>query len=291
MLNNKEKNINYLLENYSVKSKEEIIKDLNLSWSYIQKLACLNHIKKGKNESSNDWKFKNLIDYTDNISMYWIGFMIADGHIYSKRNIQINLSIKDKNHLLKIQEHIGNISISLSDSQIRAIISDRKTIGLLSSDFKWISNKTKNPVEIPNYLSNDSLFSLIIGFIDGDGSINKKGHIFIKCDKSWRSNLEYFYYILTGEKKSFNLTSDGLSIIYILKLKTLFEIKQKAQELDLPIMSRKWNRIKNRVIKSEKYDIVKELLNKNYTIKEVIHKTKFGQTLVYKVYKEIYKKI
>ena len=37
MLNNKEKNINYLLENYSVKSKEEIIKDLNLSWSYIQK--------------------------------------------------------------------------------------------------------------------------------------------------------------------------------------------------------------------------------------------------------------
>lgn len=63
MLNNKEKNINYLLENYSVKSKEEIIKDLNLSWSYIQKLACLNGIKKGRNESPNDWKFKKLIDY------------------------------------------------------------------------------------------------------------------------------------------------------------------------------------------------------------------------------------
>lgn len=289
MLNNKEKNINYLLENYSVKSKDEIIKELNLSWSYIQKLACLNGIKKGRNESVNDWKFKKLIDYSDNISMYWLGFMIADGHIYNKSNIQINLSIKDKLHLLKIQEHIGDISISLNDSQIRATISDRKTTGVLSNDFKWLSNKTKNPIEIPNFISKDALFSLIIGFIDGDGTINKKGHIFIKCDKSWKSNLEYFYYILTGEEKYFNITSDGLSIVYISKLKSLFKIKKRAEDLKLPLMLRKWNRIKSRTIKSDKYDIVKELLNMNYTIKEVIEKTKFGQTLVYRVYKEINK--
>jgi hypothetical protein len=287
MLNNKEKNINYLLENYSVKSKEEIIKDLNLSWSYIQKLACLNGIKKGRNESPNDWKFKKLIDYNDNISMYWIGFIIADGHIYNKSNIQINLSIKDKLHLLKIQNHIGDISIILSDSQIRATISDRKTSSVLSNDFKWLSNKTKNPIEIPNFISKDALFSLIIGFIDGDGTINKKGHIFIKCDKSWKNNLEYFYYTLTGEKKVFNITGDGLSIVYILKLKTLFKIKEKSKKLKLPLMVRKWDRIKNRTIKSDKYDIIKKLLNSNYTIKEVIDKTNFGQTLVYRVYKEI----
>lgn len=289
MLNNKEKNINYLLNNYSVKSKDEIIKELNLSWSYIQKLACLNGIKKGRNESANDWKFKKLIDYSDNISMYWLGFMIADGHIYNKSNIQINLSIKDKPHLLKIQEHIGDISINLNNSQIRATISDRKTASELSNDFKWLSNKTKNPIEIPNFISKDALFSLIIGFIDGDGTINKKGHIFIKCDKSWKSNLEYFYYILTGEEKDFDTTSDGLSIVYIVKLKSLFQIKKKAEDLNLPLMFRKWNRIKSRIIKSDKCDIVKELLNMNYTIKEVIEKTKFGQTLVYRVYKEINK--
>ena len=127
MLNNKEKSIQYLLENYSIKSKDEILSDLNLSWSYIQKLACLNGIKKGRNESSNDWKFKKLIDYSDNISMYWIGFIIADGHIYRKKRIQINLSIKDKSHLLRIQEHIGKISINLYNTQIRANINDRKT--------------------------------------------------------------------------------------------------------------------------------------------------------------------
>jgi len=289
MLNNKEKNIKYLLENYSVKSKEEIIKELDLSWSYIQKLACLNGIKKVRNESPNDWKFKKLIDYSDNISMYWLGFMIADGHIYNKSNIQINLSIKDKLHLLKIQNHIGDISISLSDSQIRATISDRKTVSILSNDFKWLSNKTKNPIEIPNFISKDALFSLIIGFIDGDGTINKKGHIFIKCDKSWKDNLENFYFILTNENKVFNLTGDGLSIIYILKLKSLFKIKERAEKLNLPLMVRKWNRIRNRTIKSDKHEIVKELLNNNYTIKEVINKTKFGNTLVYRVYKEINK--
>jgi hypothetical protein len=289
MLNNKEKNINYLLENYSVKSKDEIIKELNLSWSYIQKLACLNGIKKGRNESSNDWKFKKLIDYNDNISMYWLGFMIADGHIYNKSNIQINLSIKDKLHLLRIQEHIGNISINFTDSQIRATISDRRTVNVLANDFEWASNKTKNPIKIPNFLSKDALFSLIIGFIDGDGTINKKGHIFVKCDGSWKNNLEYFYYILTGEKKIFNSTSDGLSIIYILKFNNLIQIKERAKLLNLPIISRKWDRIKSRIFKSDKYEIVKTLLNEGNSIKETIDKTKFGQTLVYRVYKEINK--
>jgi len=289
MLNNKEKSIKYLLENYSVKSKVEIQNDLNLSWSYIQKLACLNGIKRTSNESPNDWRYKKLINYNDNISMYWIGFMIADGHISKKKNIQINISIKDKLHLLKITEHIGNISINLTDSQIRATINDRRTTSVLSNDFKWLSNKTKNPIEIPKIISEDSLFSLIIGFIDGDGTINKKGHIFVKCDGSWKNNLEYFYYILTGEKKVFNLTSDGLSIIYILKFKNLIQIKERAKLLNLPIMSRKWDRIENKVFKSDKYEIVKTLLKEGNSIKETIDKTNFGQTLVYKVYKEINK--
>lgn len=287
MLNNKVKIISYLSENYPNGSKSEIINNLGLSWSYIQKLACLNGIKRERNESSSDWRFKKLIDYSDNISMYWIGFMIADGHIYKKSSIQINLSIKDKDHLTKIMSHIGDVSINSNDSQVRLTISDRRTTNKLSEDFNWLSNKTKNPVNIPSQISSDALFSLIIGFIDGDGTINKRGQIFIKCDKSWKENLEYFYQILTGEKKSFDLTSNGLSIIYILKLKTIFEIKKRAENLNLPIMSRKWERVKSRLVKGDKYDIVKELIKDGYCIKEILSKTKFSQSLVYRVKKDL----
>jgi len=54
-------------------------------------------------------------------------------------------------------------------------------------------------------------------------------------------------------------------------------------------MSRKCDRIENKVFKSDKYEIVKTLLKEGNSIKETIDKTNFGQTLVYKVYKEINK--
>lgn len=138
MLNNFEL-INYLYENYPIKTKSEILAELNLSWSYIQKIACINKIKKGRNESINDNKYIKLIDYTDNISLYWIGFIIADGHIYRSNNIQINISIKDKDYLLNIINHIGNIPFTTSKGVIRMTISDRPTVNKLSNDFRLLS--------------------------------------------------------------------------------------------------------------------------------------------------------
>ena len=63
------------------------------------------------------------------------------------------------------------------------------------------TNKTKNIPTIPK-LNDDQFFSLIIGFIDGDGSIHKYGnYLTIKCGKSWKNILEDFYEFLTKEKK------------------------------------------------------------------------------------------
>lgn len=286
---NKEKIVEYLIHNYPSKSKKEILSELNLSWSYIQKLACINKIKKGKNESGNDSKYQKLIDYNDNITLYWIGFIIADGHLYRKSNIQINISLRDKEHLLKINKHIGHTPFILTKNSIRMTISDRTTIDKLSSDFNLVSNKTKNPISIPDFLSDDGIFSLIVGFIDGDGTINKKGHLFIKCDESWKEILEKFYYKLTGEFREFKLTSDNLSIIYILKLKQLISIKRKAQSLNLPIMERKWNRIEDRILKEDKFNIILKLINNGHTVSDLIKKGEFSQSLIYKVYNSLKK--
>ena len=276
----------YLSENYSKKSKNDIILDLKLSWRYIQKMANIFKIKRNFNESNNSFSHKILLSY-DNISCYWIGFILADGHITKNKYIQINLSIKDREHLLKIENHIGKITKYEDINKVYIRIFDKPTVISISNAFKWRSNKTKYPPQIPHFLNEDQLFSLIIGFIDGDGSISKKGNIRIKCDSSWKNILEYFYKFLTKEDKQFKITSDNCSMIYISKYKIIKEIKNKAIQLNLPIMERKWDRIPTKHLKSDKFDLVKNLFLTGKSFNEIKLETKFSDSLLYKVKREI----
>ena len=162
---NKEQLRDYLLINYPNVSKEIIIKDLGLSWNYIQKKAHIFNIKRDLYESKNNSKYSKLVEY-DNISCYWLGFILADGHITKDKRIQINLSKKDRLHILKIIDHLGDVKVYENESRISIVLSDKITIDKIITDFNWRSNKTKVPPVIPNWLTNDQLFSLIIGFID-----------------------------------------------------------------------------------------------------------------------------
>lgn len=243
---------NYLTENYSIKSKNEIVQDLGLSWGYIQKMVCLFGLKREFNEFKYSFSIRKFLEL-DYESCYWIGFMLADGHISRVKNIQINLSIKDKEHIYRLEKFIGHkLSIYEDKNKIRCVIQDRPTIDQISKIFKWKTNKTKNPPIIPNEINGDKLFSLIIGFIDGDGSITKNGNcIRIKCDKSWKNIIEFFYENLTGEKREFDITSDHCSVIRVTKYKELERIKNKANDMKLPIMKRKWDRIIDRDLKTK----------------------------------------
>lgn len=275
---------NYLIDNYSLKSKEEIVKELGLSWGYIQKMAHLFNIKREFNESKKSFKLSKLLD-DSNISYYWIGFIIADGHISKYNNIQINLNKKDINHLNKLKIYLqSDIKLHIKGNIVRSTFTDVPTIIKLKNKFKWKSNKTKSPVDISN-LNEEQLFSLIIGFIDGDGSINSKS-ITVKCDKKWKDTLNYFYYCLIGEYKEFNYV-DNCSIFYINKHEYLKSIKIKALSLSLPIMERKWDKINlNKIMKYEKSDIVYDLLSKGKSVND-IKEMGFSISLIYSVKNKI----
>lgn len=274
----------YLIDNYSKKSKDEIVKELDLSWSYIQKMAHLFNIKREFNESKKSFKLSKLLD-DSNVSYYWIGFIIADGHISKYNNIQINLNKKDINHLNKLKRYLkSDINLHVKGNVVRAIFTDVPTIINLKNKFKWKSNKTKNPVDISN-LSDEQLFSLIIGFIDGDGSINNKS-ITVKCDKKWKNILNKFYYCLVGEYKEFNYV-DNCSIFYINKHEYLKSIKIKALSLSLPIMERKWDKINiNKIMKYEKSDVVYDLLSKGKSVNDIMEMG-FSRSLIYSVKKRL----
>lgn len=238
-----EKEIEYLKENYSILPKKELIEKLNRSWVSIQKKCHFLNLKRGFNESSiYSFSLEKLLNF-DNESCYWLGFLLADGHISKSENIQLNLSMKDKNHVLKLERFIGHkIPKYETKKTIRTNISDRPTIQKIKYLFKWKTNKTKYPPIIPDIITGDKLFSLIIGFIDGDGSI-KKGGLYVRCDWNWHNLLDFFYFELTQNIKDFKKTTDGCSIFYICRKKLLRSIKDKAEQLSLPIMDRKWKKL------------------------------------------------
>lgn len=279
----------YLIVNYSKKSKFEITSDLGLSWSYIQKMAHLLNIKREFNESRKSFSLSKLLDGS-NKSLYWIGFILADGHLSKSNTLQINLNERDSNHLHSLREYLrSDIKISIKNGIVRCVFTDVPSIIELKKMFSWQSNKTKNPIQLPN-LTNEQLFSLIIGFIDGDGSINSrqcKTSLHVKCDKSWREILSIFHFHLVGEYKKFNDVG-GCSIFYISKTEKLRDIKRRALGLDLPIMIRKWNKIDlNKVMKYDKSKIVLDLIISGKTLKD-IKKLGYSRSLIYSTMKKYY---
>ena len=285
---------NYLRENYSTKSKHEILNDLKLSWSYIQKIACLSGLKKGNNENKCDGSCTKILDYNNNITCYWLGFLLADGHLGKNFNIRLNISIKDKDHISKIQDHIGRGKIYKNESVITLILSDKKTFRKLANDFNWTPNKTKNPPTIPKSIIGDQLFSLIIGFIDGDGTISKKSnnYICVTCDGSWKNIINYFYIVLTKETKIFPLMKNGLCRFYFGKHKLMKSIKDRAIRLKLPILNRKWDRIMdNRILKQDKLGIIKKLIQENQTQEDILKQTNFSISSFYKAKRDLKKEI
>lgn len=277
--------INYLIENYSKKSKSEITDELGISWSYIQKIASLNGIKRGFCENKNGGKYSILTKYDDVKSCYWLGFMLADGNISKKNNMMLNLGIKDKDHILKIENHIGKTSVYCqNDNIVRVVLNDSVTFKKIASDFDWKPNKTMNPPVLCESMPHDSIFSMAVGFIDGDGCIDERYGLSVKCDGSWQDILNYFYLILTGDHKKYEINNNGYSVFRINSMIKLKEIKKKIMALDIPAMDRKWNKIDiNRIYKSEKESIISEMLNNGDPMELILEKTGFSKTLYYSV--------
>lgn len=171
---------------------------------------------------------------------YWIGFIMADGHISNCR-LSITLSNKDENHLKKLAD-----KLKVKVRKIKA--NDQRRISLMNKDvicdivdrFNISNNKTNTPCDISK-ITGDNLKSLSIGFIDGDGNIrnlwNRKDFaIRVKCHKSWLENLK----IMFPDENCF-VNNQGYANVNISNTTTCKELKTFAIENDLPIMERKWD--------------------------------------------------
>ena len=269
--------INYLTEHYPLKEPNEMCVDLNRTWDAIKIQAR----KMGLFRDLDTYKtttLGNLLDMSHE-SLYWIGFILADGHISATYRLIIALSGKDETHLRKLSEKInGKITnrinrstFSTSNEYVSMVavlsVQDKKNLKLLAEKFDIHPNKTYNPPDFTKYsLTDEQWLSLLIGFIDGDGHINKLRrsnqniNIVIKNHSSWFQNLDLFKEKLCKvaqipSNMRTRINKQGYAVLVISNGYLIEFLTQHVVKHNLPVLERKWTKIENsRLRNSTQYD-------------------------------------
>jgi hypothetical protein len=252
----------YLTMHYAEEDKEKIMENIpNRSWDAIKLRAAKLGVKRSY-KFRRDSKLAVLLDNSLE-SFYWIGFLLADAHFSSKKRIILKLSDKDEEHIARFADYISSkYSVSsrkLGDKEYPTVTitaQDIDVVPKLCNIFDISSNKTENPPNMGIYcFLPEQLFSLTIGFIDGDGSITKLHNrpdvnLRVKCHNTWIANLlimEHTLYTITNnpvkEPPLTNINNQGYAQFCISNNKIIKAIKSKAIEYKLPIMNRKWDKI------------------------------------------------
>ena len=298
-----EKNI--LKKHYKNTEKEKLKKMLpERSWTGIMQYAEKLDIKRGY-DLIRATNVKKLLLETPK-AYYWMGFLMADGHFTVKR-ITVGLSIKDVEHIKKFAKFIsanyskgnskccgkyyGNCSVKAANSDI---------VPLLRQKFGIQNNKTHHPCHIVKIKNKDLLLSLIIGFIDGDGSISKQTNrtdafMRIKCHSSWLFNLQFISNTICKDcdlkPNIAKINKQGYAAVAFSNSIILKFLKAKGKELKLPVLKRKWNLIdENYISKFEKYKYIVEEVRilveeglTGYKIAQILNRSNVG---IYRIIKK-----
>lgn len=170
----------YLNENKTLKNIGEYY---NVSKTVINRVLKENNIELRKRTH----KIKCNYDIFEKIDSpekaYWLGFLAADGCNYRRKQnaiISLNISAKDKEHLLKfkefcqldqeITEFVTSVGFSNNTPMCRLQIYSSKMSDDLTD--KGIVPKKSLILEPPN-INEQYYLPFILGYFDGDGSIFK----------------------------------------------------------------------------------------------------------------------
>ena len=186
-------------------------------------------------------------------TFYWVGFILADGYITKNNRLKIRIAEKDLLHLKKFGIFVDE-NVIIYNNQACLIVQNKKIISPFKEKFEISNRKTYEPPSINIFLNFDSklLLSLIIGFIDGDGSITYQYNrtdalLRIKNHKSWLEILTFFHKIISHESNidfpSPKINNQGYSSLICSNLKILQYLKQHTIEYHLPVLKRKWDKI------------------------------------------------
>lgn len=259
--------LSYLRDSYGHVSPEELVANLRgRHYTAIAKKAqVLGVTHQGFAHKKADL---SILLHDNPISYYWMGFLMADGG-FTTRRLSLGVATKDLDHLRRFLSFVNSTNhiLPISETYHRVTIANVKVIGQLREKFGITSRKTYEPCLLQALPPNDLLFSLVVGFIDGDGSVvaNKQFHSFLLSvvgHSSWLNNFAFmkrFLYSHFGIERSYSdaylrkckvqlpqrrcKTQHTMAYFYIGYLPLLIQIREHAEKLGLPYLKRKLGKI------------------------------------------------
>lgn len=251
---------------YPHSSKRILLKIFSgASWDAIKASANKFGIYKNK-----PYKIENLLKETA-CAYYWMGFLLADGCFRQtpKGNYCLSLEIsrKDLSHLKKFVDFVeSQYAIRSRKRRSKKHMCKTVCVAFMDNKIKEIMRKfdihnrktyiSPRPQKIFN-ISDDLLFSLLIGYIDGDGCIRRTQlnglQIAISCHSNWYNfykGFENLMFRVCKEKKNrtYAKVRNNMTFLTFSKKSMINTIKTKAKKLKLPLLKRKWDIISDKDI-------------------------------------------
>lgn len=212
----------YTKENLSA---NEIAKTYGCYDTTILKILKDNGVDTSRKRKNHNFKKYNVNEHffetIDNEEKsYWLGFLLADGHITNDGKIMLTLQSSDLNHIYKFRESIAsNHPIKKVNGQDAHSIVIGSSI--MASDIrnKGISNRKSweyDIIEIASYIPNNLINHFVRGYFDGDGSVGiynqtySKGFIYnasivgIECMVEYIKNVSLVEGYIRYDKRTTN---------------------------------------------------------------------------------------
>ena len=237
---------------------------------------------------------------------------MADGSLEKRGRLKLSLAIKDKEHLEKFAKlinypvHTYLVKTNGKDYPVCEVhVMDVKWAKIFSKKFDFSSIKTITPPKNLKFETPDLFLSFFIGFVDGDGCINKQSGrqdsiLRVKVHSSWQSTLQdwvnMLYSFVTIETKHWVvpqviINNQGYAQFSIANSDVLKFLKEATIRLQLPVLERKWNRIDLKYISKyiqsnlRKLQIVKLLKEGKLSQKAIARTVGVGDSYVSQVIK------
>lgn len=207
---------------------------------------------------NDQWTIRNnslnkLIEDKSLETFYWIGFILADGSFYDNR-FEFGLKEDDISALEAFAKYIdfkGTIKHRDSTKNNRIYFNNKPSIERFMKEYGFNFNKTYNPNDFEYFkiYSKEQILSLLIGIIDGDGSISKNGsefsnQIVITAHKNWKSFYFDLFKFLEIDWHCAEREDRDTINIRICKREYCLALKNFITSNNLFYLQRKWNKIR-----------------------------------------------
>lgn len=186
-------------------------------------------------------------------SFYWIGFLIADGSFYKKDTFELGLAEKDLCVIESFCKYIGycnKIMYRKNTKSYRISFANSIENPKFMEKYGFKYRKTYNPIDFSVFKNYDKelLLALLIGIIDGDGSIqyNNSPNAFcitITAHVSWIKFYQEFMQALDIPEHIANRNDSASITIRIYKRDLIQLLQDVIINNNLFYLKRKWDKL------------------------------------------------